>query len=262
MVKRMKRILAIAAACVLTLSMGTVAFAASPVDPEIPGNGDAEKPSTIIDSVGLAKDKDGNTLTITFSGEVAEEVEKVLEDGEQVKEILTDAGYIPKENQDITVIGVTDIKLPDAMPEGGLDIDIPVNDGLADDLKDGDTVYVLHKKADGTWEVLEGTVSVGEDGTATVNAHFDSLSPVAIIKVMSDGSVVTIDNAGNNQQIPPTPSKPSEGGKDEVIETVPSTPSSGGKDEAAQKPSEDKKDAETAKNVKTSNVKLSPKTGK
>ena len=36
MAKRMKRILAIAAVCVLTLSMGTAVFAASPIDPDIP----------------------------------------------------------------------------------------------------------------------------------------------------------------------------------------------------------------------------------
>lgn len=242
MAKRMKRILAIAAACVLTLSMGTVAFAASPVDPEIP----EEEPSTIIDTIGLAKDKDGNAMTITFSGEVAEEVQKVLEDGEQVKEILTDAGYIPEEKQDITVIGVTDIDFPDELPEGGLDVDIPVNDGLADDLKDGDMVYVLHQKHDGTWEVLEGTVTVGEDGTTTVNAHFDSFSVVAIIKVMSDGEAVIMDKDGNNQEtIVPTPSTPAQGGKEE-----------------ASKPSEDKKNAAATNTVKSSSEKLSPKTGK
>ena len=101
------------------------------------------------------------------------------------------------------------------VPEGGVDLDINLgfqnsysNNGYTytygaiQGLKEGSTVYVLHQKDDGTWEVMEGTVKVKTniDGTYTsyyVTAHFDSLSPVAIIKVMSNGEVVVLDKNEN-----------------------------------------------------------------
>ena len=67
----------------------------------------------------------------------------------------------------------------------------------------------------------------------SVAAHFDSLSPVAIIKVMSNGEVVVLDKEG-------TPTN--------TIETNPSNKG-------------DKVKGDSVKVVKTTTVKKSPKTG-
>ena len=43
-------------------------------------------------------------------------------------------------------------------------------------IQNGDTLYILHQKDDGTWEVLEGTAIVEKNGNTTtysVKAHFN-----------------------------------------------------------------------------------------
>lgn len=215
--KRMKKVMALAAACVLSLSMGIAAFAESPVDPYIHG--------------GSGLDKDGNKVTVGFAGKVSEEVQKILEDDEKVKDILEDAGYIPKDDQEIVVLASGNIE--GDIPEGGADLELS-SFAKGHGLKEGDTIYVLHQKHDGTWEVLEGKVTyTNEYGGFRVKAHFDSLSPVAFIKVMSDGKTVIMDKDGSDQK---------------VIDTT----------------EQNKKDdsAKTVKVDKSPTVKLSPKTGK
>ena len=65
------------------------------------------------------------------------------------------------------------------------------------DIKNGDTVYVLHQTADGTWEVLEGKAVVTKDAggytSVSVDVTMTGFSPVAFIKVMSNGEVVVLD---------------------------------------------------------------------
>src|SRR5699024_3904877 len=111
--------------------------------------------------------------------ELSQEVKEILSDDEKVKDILNQAGYTVKDGQDITVIAADDLSLVDGnfeeteMPEGGVDLEINLGstshffDGTEEytytygdiqGLEEGSTVYVLHQKADGTWEVLEGTV--------------------------------------------------------------------------------------------------------
>ena len=54
-----------------------------------------------------------------------------------------------------------------------------------------------HQKDDGTWEVLEGKAIVVTneygDNDISVEVTMTSFSPVAFIKVMSDGEVVVLD---------------------------------------------------------------------
>ena len=60
-------------------------------------------------------------------------------------------------------------------------------------LNNGDTIYVLHQKSDGTWEVLEGEFNRNSAHMARATVHFDSLSPVVFIKVMSNGQTVVLN---------------------------------------------------------------------
>ncbi len=57
----------------------------------------------------------------------------------------------------------------------------------------GDTIVVLHKKADGTWEKITPDAVV--DGKVT--ATFTSLSPVAIVKVAAGAAGVTSPKTGD-----------------------------------------------------------------
>ncbi len=218
---KIKKAAAIVAAAVLCMSMSMGVFASSPTDPEqIVNDGKTLTFNNIWSAEGT--DKDGNKVTAYSLEELSQEVKDILSDEEKVKDILYEAGYTVKDDQDITVIAAGDLSLMDMekfekteVPEGGVDLDINLgfqnsysNNGYTytygaiQGLKEGSTVYVLHQKDDGTWEVMEGTVKVKTniDGTYTsyyVTAHFDSLSPVAIIKVMSNGEVVVLDKNEN-----------------------------------------------------------------
>ncbi len=254
---KIKKAAAVVAASVLCMSMSLGVFASSPTDPEQLTPEEQE----MIDDINWrydhyiygasGEDKDGNKLTATTFGQLEKEVIDTLQDEEKVRDILTDAGYIVEDDQDVVVIGVGDVELIDwdtfetmEVPEGGVDLTLNLgwegenwidNEELKD-VKDGDTLYILHQKADGTWEVLEGTAVVTEENgykSYSVAAHFDSLSPVAIIKVMSNGEVVVLDKEG-------TPTN--------TIETNPSNKG-------------DKVKGDSVKVVKTTTVKKSPKTG-
>lgn len=222
---KLKKAAAVVAAAVLCMSMSIGVFASSPTDPEqIVNDGNTLTFNPIWSAEGT--DKDGNKVTAYSMEALSQEVKEILSDEEKVKDILYEAGYTVKDDQDITVIAAGDLSLIDMetfekteVPEGGVDLELNLGfqdsysyNGQAYDytygaiqgLKEGTTVYVLHQKDDGTWEVMEGTVKVktnsDEYGTYTsyyVTAHFDTLSPVAIIKVMSNGEVVVLDKNEN-----------------------------------------------------------------
>lgn len=213
---KIKKAAAIVAAAVLCMSMSMGVFASSPTDPEIPN----------IIWGGQVTDSNGDRVSAYVSTykDVSEEVEKILQDEEQVKEILYEAGYTVKDGDKITVIAASDVELYDGLssgpmelPEGGVDLELELGtlyegenytsysgSDRVEGIKNGDTLYILHQKDDGTWEVLEGTAIVetvdtgyGVRTTYSVKAHFNTLSPVAIIKVMSNGEVVVLDKNEN-----------------------------------------------------------------
>ena len=211
----MKKVIALMLALVLCMSMGVTAFAAgwqSPTDPTIPEY-----------NVGFGTDKDGNKLTVVETAELSKEVEEILKDDNKVKDILTEAGYILKGDEDVLVLGAGNISLAgQTVPEGGVDLELRLDTANVEvsSLKDGDALYVLHQKADGTWEVLEGKVVI-KNGLYYVSAHFDSLSPVAIIKVMSDGKVVVLENNKKVGEVNPKT------GKVTKVTTVKTSPKTG-----------------------------------
>ena len=205
--RKMKKAAALIASAVLCLSMGVTVLAASPTDPAIP-----EKENTQAYAY-QAFDKDGNKVTLR-SEQISQEVEEILKDESAVKDILTGAGYEVSEDDQVVVLGAGDFHTVDKNFE---EFDQDISDGVEftfelgasneeygyatenwDDLKDlknGDTIYVLHQKADGTWEVLEGTAVVEDNyyTTVSVKVTLTSLSPIAFVKVMSNGEVVVLD---------------------------------------------------------------------
>ena len=229
--KKMKKVAAAIAVATLSMSMSMGVFASSPVDPSIPdpnkpGVEEENKIDKIYQAVGT--DKDGNKVTAYSKGEISKEVEEILKDEEQVKNILEGAGYEVKEDQEVVVLGAGDLHMEE-MPEGGVDLNLSLFYDDIEGVSVGDTLYILHQKADGTWEILEGTVNLDSYGTYYVSTHFDSLSPVAIVKIMSDGKVAVLDK--NEQQV------------------------------GTLEPDKVAKDETSVKVVKTTTVKASPKTG-
>lgn len=91
---------------------------------------------------------------------------------------------------------MTDEEFQKRFPNG-MTQQINVGDLVAkNDLGIGDTIYVLHYDVTtGVWETIPATVqSVGGDAWITVN--FKSLSPIGIVKVMSNNKVIALDKAG------------------------------------------------------------------
>ena len=251
---KIKKAAAVVATAVLCMSMSIGVFASSPTDPEIPN----------IMWGGQVTDSDGDRVSAYVSTykDVSEEVEKILQDEEQVKEILYEAGYTVKDNEEITVIAASDVELYDGisqepmeLPEGGVDLELELGtlyegetytsfsgSDRVEGIQNGDTLYILHQKADGTWEVLEGKAVVKDQNGYTaygVSAHFDSLSPVAVIKIMSNGEVVVLDKDNN------------------VKETITTTTNTTTTTNATTS----KAKGDSVKVVKTTTEKKSPKTG-
>lgn len=222
--KKIKKAAAIMAAAVLCLSMSMTVFAsdrfdyASPDAGDIPAADDQETETEVEKEIsqiwsGIGLDKDGNKVTVK-SEKVSAEVEEILKDEDAVKDILKDAGYEVGDDHQVVVLGAGDFQTVDMygkpieqdISEGvGLNFGLGYHykDGFSEnnwenvkDIKDGDTIYVLHQKDDGTWEVLEGKAVVEDTEYYTrvsVEVNLTSLSPVAFIKVMSDGEVVVLD---------------------------------------------------------------------
>ncbi len=181
-----------------------------PEDTTTPGDaGTAEQSKIpILSTVGQGTDKNGNKVTV-YSAGVSKEVEEILSDEKAVKNILTEAGYKVTNDQKAVVIGAGDFKLyPGETFEPGTEMSFWLGSGSdtvagynwdsVKDIKNGDVIYVLHQTADGTWEVLEGVAVVENDGdwkTVNVKVAMTGFSPVAFIKVMSNGEVVVLDKA-------------------------------------------------------------------
>ena len=208
--KKIKKAAAIAAAAVLCLSMSMSAFAAESVeDPDI-NQGEEQKPAqtTPIYAYGTGKDANGVTVNLQLNA-VSEDVQKVLEDETAVKNILTDAGYNVPENSSVVLLAMGDYKMTNPYQDISAGAEMTFNLGYvygeygsanSDNLKDlnnGDTIYLLHQKADGTWEVIEGTVAIDQYGNYMVNATMTGFSPIGFIKVMSNGQVVVMDKNEN-----------------------------------------------------------------
>ncbi len=106
-----------------------------------------------------------------------QEVELVKE---AVDEKTLETVYTKVEKKTDTVVAVVDVKLPAGnIPAEGISITFNVDGIVA-----GDKLYILHEKADGTWETINPTKV--EDGKVT--ATFKSLSPVAIVKTVAQAT--------------------------------------------------------------------------
>ncbi len=184
--KHLSKMVALASALTLSLSVGMVAFAASPTeedmvttDTELPAGMHLEWTNGVE---GIDDSTDAGKAALKVLNQSKEEVEK------DIKEILNNSPACKHVAGSVEVVTVKEIDLVDGagnvvteknFPSGGIDVTIS-----APGVKQGDVVYVLHWEKDGTCRVLEATV-VGTEG-GQVKVHLTSLSPVAVVKVMNE----------------------------------------------------------------------------
>lgn len=184
---------------------------------------DVDKSPTITDLAQNAPfgesnkvvDENGQgTVTVVDSVAISEKTYEELTKPDAMKNIIEKAGFDVPKDANVVLLGAGDYSAkeyfcsgntyygygePVEIPEGGMDIEFrayPEYDELWKGLQDGDSIYVLHQLKNGTWEVVETTVQLNQDGVTdelSFTIRLDSLSPIAFVKVMSDGTVVKLD---------------------------------------------------------------------
>ena len=172
-----KRLMALACVVVLTLGMSMTTLAANP-----------SVQAGIVTGVEGAKDKDGTSAKV-----IVEAIRDTHEHDEEKDYISTDANVKKeldklnvevKANEKVQVMDVKNVEIEGdaSLIKFPLTITFKVNG-----IKAGDKVILLHHVSDAKgWEKLD-TIT----GNGTVTATFNSLSPVAFIKLADATSPTT-----------------------------------------------------------------------
>lgn len=135
-----------------------LAIALESLDPELSAAGYA---APDVEGIQSATDAQGNPVNVT-----------VAPLDRAIKAIASEQAYV--ECNGATPFAATDVNLEGTSVSA--DNPITVTFSVAG-VNAGETITVLHKKADGTWEILPGTA-----GTGTVTATFTSFSPVIFVR--------------------------------------------------------------------------------
>lgn len=193
-----KKIVSLLAAALVALSLCSTAFAA--ISP-------SELPYAYASATTDEGLKDGEELIIRTSSinqwscteEEYEASKQLINNQDSVIEVLESNGIDVPADAEMVLISAGEY---DAFVEhygddwsdyyrneydGPLTLTLDLS-SIGSDAADGDTVFVLHYTANGVWEVFECVVV---DGKVTVDLN--SLSPILIYKMMSDGSVSTVE---------------------------------------------------------------------
>ena len=155
-----------------------------------------DNPNWTDEAVQKEADKRYDAVKDVFTDDTkaSEKASELL--GRKVDGVVVSAGDFKLYRADGTVINPTDVD----WPKNGIDRAMPIAE-LGDGYKQvevGDKIAVLHyNTAKNTWEVQEVTVVGNPNGQGYVTVHFDSLSPVAFLKVMSNGQQIKVDANGN-----------------------------------------------------------------
>jgi len=175
--KRLTAILAISALCV-----GTAFTSFAEESPQIATMGEPNEEGATV--YAPARTESGAEVT---AEELAENVKKQIDTQEELVEILENANLDVPKGAKVSVIAAAEIDAD--LPEGGDWLYFTVDDP---DVEAGDILYVLHL-VNGVWEVYPAEVTYDKFGNLQIGAFFDSLSPVAIVKVMKNGKVLELD---------------------------------------------------------------------
>jgi hypothetical protein len=166
----MKRLYAMLLSVILIVTLSLSAFAAiSPPPKPAPAPAPAPAPvaATVAPVTAVSIDV-ADVTTFAASVALADHAMDLLENKDDF--LVTYA--IPEAAK---LAAVFNMEFSGEIPDGGLQIPIVVNNAAA-----GDYVIVMHRKADGIWEVV-GRGILGDD--LTVVATFTSFSPVMVLVV-------------------------------------------------------------------------------
>ncbi len=118
-----------------------------------------------------------------------EETAKEVDTNEKVLGILADAGYKAPEGATVVVVGADyNAQIDDKEVSLKEKVELAF-DMSGTEFKPGEPVYVMHKMANGEWEVIASYVNAKGEVVVEVNG----LSPIVIAKVMSNGEVVAVE---------------------------------------------------------------------
>ncbi len=245
LLKKAVAILASAGMCLTVMTSvfaaGTVSGSDAGVSPSEPSSGGGYvdttspvvRPSSPIVTPSEPDEEDPIAIDTLLSGQatpttvspVSEPVKDVLEDKTQLAQIVEEAGYAVGDDYDFVVLASGDYSTIDPNHEGKITLGYVIVDKT---VEPGDKVYALHQLHNGTWEVIEAVV---QDGNVVI-VELESLSPVAIVKIMSNGDVVAlpkveVDNSDTEET--EKEEKPAEEEKTEttVVNTEKKSPKTG-----------------------------------
>ena len=245
LLKKAVAILASAGMCLTVMTSvfaaGTVSGSDAGVSPSESSSGDGYvdttspvvRPSSPIVTPSEPDEEDPIAIDTLLSGQatpttvspVSEPVKDVLEDKTQLAQIVEEAGYAVGDDYDFVVLASGDYSTIDPNHEGKITLGYVIVDKT---VEPGDKVYALHQLHNGTWEVIEAVV---QDGNVVI-VELESLSPVAIVKIMYNGDVVAlpkveVDNSDTEET--EKEEKPAEEEKTEttVVNTEKKSPKTG-----------------------------------
>ena len=214
LLKKAVAILASAGMCLTVMTSvfaaGTVSGSDAGVSPSEPSSGGGYvdttspvvRPSSPIVTPSEPDEEGSFAIDTLLSGQatpttvspVSEPVKDVLEDKTQLAQIVEEAGYAVGDDYDFVVLASGDYSTIDPNHEGKITLGYVIVDKT---VEPGDKVYALHQLHNGTWEVIEGKAVVRSFGSGyrevSVDVTMSGFSPVAFIKVMSNGEAVVLD---------------------------------------------------------------------
>ncbi len=187
----MKKLVALLTAGILCLGMGMTVLAG-----EVPSYQPGKEPSNNPADHASAT-VNGKEMGVTYDDITDKEVLSIVNDNKKLEQLLKDSGYDVKPGQKVEGIFWADVNLEDQTitPEGKIALNLCIGDIKANGLKNNDVVYVYHWGKNGL-EIFEARVE-DIDGNGYVKVSLDDLSPIAIVKVTSNGSAVAVDKKGN-----------------------------------------------------------------
>lgn len=184
--KIVKKLAAILAAVVLCMGMGISALAAQDGSNDMFWSPDTLKKLSEVKSVTAA---DGTPLDYT-ERDLSERTMQALSDENKVKAIFESAGFDVGDNMDFIPIYTSNITWDGG---GAAVVAFSVGSGPvgSESFQPGDAVYALREtySGSGVFEAYAGEV----DANGEVRFNLAGSSSLILVKILSDGSVVTLD---------------------------------------------------------------------
>ncbi|MFG6365711.1 MAG: hypothetical protein K1W32_14065 [Schaedlerella sp.] len=142
------------------------------------------------------RDASGREIDYEWAGISKGTWESIKDEG-KVQKIFADNGFDVNDKMDFIPMLTGTITVRNGVPEGGAVLTFGLKDiGLnSEDVKPGDTVYMMQETAPGSgvWEVFAAEIGMNYDIAVNVPRN----GALVLVKVMSNGDVITLDKTTN-----------------------------------------------------------------